>query len=109
MCPRHLAEELAPHLTRPHEPRAEPINPEPKALIERRNREADMVGALHLDVCVSHHAGRSTGKRAGRLLWVGCGRRSRAARLGLQSESNFWFRCYRTPWVKFKIPSRPFD
>ena len=71
MGSRHLAEELAPHLTRPHEPRAEPINPEPKALIERRNREADMVGALHLDVCVSHHAGRSTGKRAGRLLRVG--------------------------------------
>jgi len=68
-----LAEELAPHLTRPHEPRAEPINPEPKALIERRNCEADMVGALHLDVCVSHHAGRSTGKRAGRLLWVESG------------------------------------
>ena len=36
--------------------------------LDRKVPVADMVGALHLDICVPHHAGCSTGKRAGRLL-----------------------------------------
>jgi hypothetical protein len=67
-----LTEELALHLARPHEACAEPIDPEPKCLVEGADREADMIGALHVDARAFRHAGRSTGKGAARLQWVVC-------------------------------------
>ena len=67
MCSGHLTEELTPHLARPHEPCAEPIDPEPKRLIEGGDREADMVSALNLNVYVVRHTSRLTGKRDARL------------------------------------------
>ena len=33
MCARHLADEIAPHLARPHELRAQDVDPEPKRRI----------------------------------------------------------------------------
>ena len=53
----HLTKELSPHLARPHKPRAEPIDPEPKGLVEGSDREADMIGAPYVDACVFRHEG----------------------------------------------------
>jgi len=53
----HLTKELSPHLARPHKPCAEPIDPEPKRLVEGRDREADMIGAPYVDTCVFCHEG----------------------------------------------------
>ncbi|MGU3287671.1 hypothetical protein, partial [Methylobacterium mesophilicum] len=43
----------------------------PKRLIEGGDREADVVGTLHLEGCMLGHADCPTGKRAARLIWVG--------------------------------------
>ncbi|SEI15354.1 hypothetical protein SAMN02799636_06056 [Methylobacterium sp. 275MFSha3.1] len=53
----YLTKELSPHLARPHKPRAEPIDPEPKRLVKGSDREADMISATHVDACVFRHEG----------------------------------------------------
>jgi hypothetical protein len=55
MRPSHLTKKLAPHFARPHKPRAEPIDPEPKRLVEGSDREANMIGAPDVDACVVRH------------------------------------------------------
>ncbi|GGH14395.1 hypothetical protein GCM10007036_13700 [Alsobacter metallidurans] len=59
----HLTEERASHLASPYEPRAEPLDPEPNGLVEGGDREADMIGALHVDVCLVRHALRLSKNR----------------------------------------------
>ena len=51
----YLAKELAPHLARPHELRAQAVHPKPERLIQRGNSEPDVVGATNLEARMLGH------------------------------------------------------
>jgi hypothetical protein len=50
-----------------------PIDPEPKSLVEEGDREADMIGATHVDARVFRHAKLPAGKGVNRLQRVVAG------------------------------------
>ena len=67
MCACHLAKELAPHLARPHELRAQAVHPKPERLIQRRDSEPDVVSATNSEARMLSHVDFHTGSRLSRL------------------------------------------
>lgn len=63
----HLAKELAPHLARPHELRAQAVHPKPERLVQRRDSEPDVVGATNSEAMMLGHVDFNTGSRFPRL------------------------------------------
>lgn len=53
----HLPKELTPHLAFPHELCAQAIDPKSERLIQRRDREPDMVGATNVEARMVGHVG----------------------------------------------------